>query len=63
MNKKITFAVPIEGFQYLQGDAFIYHTIIAGHTVLVPENTEYLVTRKLTLVGTLELKGKLVIRD
>jgi len=63
MNKKIVFKAPIEGFQYLQGDAFNYHTIDAGQTVVIPANTQYLLTTKMTIVGGLTIRGLLTVID
>lgn len=63
MNKVIAFSPPIEGFQYLQADALSYYNIISGHTVCVPLNTEYFLTRDLILVGDMELIGVLTLLD
>jgi len=63
VNKSIVFKAPINGFQYLQGDAFNYYKIISGQTVNIPENTEYLLTQDLELIGDIEIIGDLVLID
>jgi len=63
VNKSIVFKAPINGFQYLQGDAFNYYKIISGQTVIIPENTEYLLTQDLELIGDIEIIGDLVCWD
>ena len=61
MNKKIVFKVPIEGFQYLQGDAFAYQTIISGQTVIIPQYTEHIITDIMEILGDVEVEGIMTV--
>ena len=55
---------PFSGqLQILRKDSFNYHNIESGHEVLIPADTEYILTQGLTLDGGLELAGSLTLID